>query len=237
MGCKFCASTLHGLARNLSAGEIMGQVVKVNRDLGGSRKSRLITNVVMMGSGEPLDNFDNVVKFVRLLSSAKGMNISQRNISLSTCGLVDRIDKLAEENFNITLTISLHATTDENRRQIMPIANRFTIDEIIAACRRYFDKTGRRIYFEYTLIKDVNDTDADAQRLAKLLHGLTCHVNVIPLNAVKERQLQGVARLQAYEFVGKLKKLGLSATVRRTMGEDIEGACGQLRNSILENKH
>ena len=237
MGCKFCASTLHGLARNLSAGEIMGQVVKVNRDLGGSRKSRLITNVVMMGSGEPLDNFDNVVKFVRLLSSAKGMNISQRNISLSTCGLVDRIDKLAEENFNITLTISLHATTDENRRQIMPIANRFTIDEIIAACRRYFDKTGRRIYFEYTLIKDVNDTDADAERLAKLLQGLTCHVNVIPLNAVKERQLQGVARLQAYEFVGKLKKLGLSATVRRTMGEDIEGACGQLRNSILENKH
>ena len=237
MGCKFCASTLGGLARNLSSGEILGQMLLVNRHLGGSRKERKITNVVLMGSGEPLDNYDNVLKFIKLASSSKGLNISERNISLSTCGLVDRIDKLAEEDFNITLTISLHATTDENRRQIMPIANRFTIDEIIAACRRYFDKTGRRIYFEYTLIKDVNDTDADAQRLAKLLHGLTCHVNVIPLNAVKERQLQGVARLQAYEFVGKLKKLGLSATVRRTMGEDIEGACGQLRNSILENKH
>ena len=234
MGCKFCASTLNGLERNLSAGEILGQVLLVNRKLGGSGKERKITNIVMMGSGEPLDNFEASCKFIELVSNAKGLNISQRNISLSTCGLVDKIKLLQEKKYNITLTISLHASLDEKRREVMPIANRWSIAEIVEACREYFDLTGRRIYFEYTLIKGVNDSVEDAKRLSNLLKGLVCHVNVISLNSVKERNLLGVARADAYKFVENLEKLGLSATVRRTMGEDIEGACGQLRNKVLK---
>lgn len=236
MGCKFCASTLNGLERSLSAGEILGQVLVVNRFLGGKLSDRKITNVVMMGSGEPLDNFDSCCKFIELVSAEKGLNISQRNISLSTCGLVDKIKLLSEKKYNITLTISLHASLDEKRKEVMPIANRWSIKEIVDQCREYFDKTGRRIYFEYTLIKDVNNSLEDAQRLAHLLKGLVCHVNVIPLNEVKERNLVGVARSEAYKFVEKLESLGVSATVRRTMGEDIEGACGQLRNKILKEK-
>ena len=235
MGCKFCASTLNGLKRNLSAGEIIGQALAINRDLGGSSKDRKITNIVLMGSGEPLDNFDNVCKFIELVSSSRGLNISQRNISLSTCGLVDKIEKLAQKKFNITLTISLHATTDEKRKEIMPIANRYTIKEIVEACRKYFDKTGRRIYFEYTLIKGVNDSDEDVERLSKLLKGLNSHVNIIPLNSVKERNLLGTTRLYAYKFAESLNAKKVSATVRRTMGEDIEGACGQLRNKFLKD--
>ena len=233
MGCKFCASTLKGLKRNLSAGEMIGQILLVNRDIDGKGTSRNITNVVLMGSGEPLDNYDNVVKFINLASSPKGLNISQRNISLSTCGIVDKIYQLAELKLNITLTISLHATTDENRKKIMPIANKYSIDEIIKACKDYFEKTKRKIYFEYTLVQDINDSDEDVKRLAQMLKGMTCHVNVIPLNDVKERSLKKTTRLMAYQFVEKLKKAGVSATVRRTMGEDIGGACGQLRNTIL----
>ena len=236
MGCKFCASTLNGLKRNLSAGEIIGQALVVNRDLGGNSKDRKITNIVLMGSGEPLDNFDNVCKFIDLVSSSRGLNVSQRNISLSTCGLVDKIFMLAEKNYNITLTISLHSTTDEKRRDIMPIANRYSIKEIVDACKDYFNKTGRRIYFEYTLIKEVNDSDEDVERLAKLLRGFNCHVNIIPLNSVKERNLMGTSRLFAYKFAENLNAKKVSATVRRTMGEDIEGACGQLRNKILKEK-
>ncbi len=236
MGCKFCASTLNGLARNLSSGEILGQLLLINRDKGGSEKNRQITNIVLMGSGEPLDNFDNVCKFIDLISSSRGLNISQRNISLSTCGLVDKIDLLAQKNYNISLTISLHATLDEKRAEVMPIANRYKISEIIDACRRYYDKTKRRIYFEYTLITGVNDSDDDAQRLSKLLKGLNAHVNIIPLNVVKERNLKGTSRLFAYQFADLLKSHGVSATVRRTMGEDIGGACGQLRNQVLKNK-
>lgn len=234
MGCKFCASTLNGLARNLSAGEILGQALLINRELGGSRKERKITNIVLMGSGEPLDNYDNVLKFISLITSAKGLNISERNISLSTCGLVDKIYKLANENLNITLTISLHATTDEKRAEIMPIANKYKIEEILNACKDYYFKTGRKIYFEYTLIKGVNDRDEDIENLSKLLKGFLCHVNVIPLNKVKEHSLEGSSRLFAYQFVEKLKAKNISATVRRTMGEDIGGACGQLRNKILK---
>lgn len=234
MGCKFCASTLNGLARNLSAGEILGQALLINRELGGSRKERKITNIVLMGSGEPLDNYDNVLKFISLITSAKGLNISERNISLSTCGLVDKIYKLANENLNITLTISLHATTDEKRAEIMPIANKYKIEEILNACKDYYFKTGRKIYFEYTLIKGVNDRDEDIENLSKLLKGFLCHVNVIPLNKVKERSLEGSSKLVAYQFVEKLKAKNISATVRRTMGEDIGGACGQLRNKILK---
>lgn len=236
MGCKFCASTLNGLSRNLSAGEILGQIVLINRDLGGSKKDRKITNVVLMGSGEPLDNYENVIKFLELISSSKGLNISQRNISLSTCGLVDKIYKLAEEKLNITLTVSLHASCDEKRKKIMPIANQYSISEIMEACKFYYQKTGRKIYFEYTLIKDVNDSKEDIINLTKFLKGFLFHLNIIPLNEVKERKLEGVSRLFAYHFVDELKKHGLSATVRRTMGEDIEGACGQLRNKMLKYK-
>ena len=235
MGCKFCASSLNGLARNLSAGEILGQAILINKEIGGSRKERKLTNIVLMGSGEPLDNYDNVLKFIKLISSSRGFNISERNISLSTCGLVDKIEKLKEENLNITLSISLHATTDEKRAERVPIANRYKIQGIIKACKDYYEVTGRKIYFEYTLIKGVNDRDEDFQNLARLLKGFLCHVNVIILNEVKERNLQGTSRLFAENFVEKLKKQGISATIRRTMGEDIEGACGQLRNKILKN--
>lgn len=234
MGCKFCASTLNGLKRNLCAGEILGQALAINRDLGGSSKERKITNIVLMGSGEPLDNFENVCKFIELVSSSRGLNVSQRNISLSTCGLVDKINMLAEKEYNITLTISLHSTTDEKRREIMPIANRYSIKEIIDACKNYYIKTGRRIYFEYTLIKDVNDSAEDIERLSRLLKGINCHVNIIPLNSVKERNLAGTTRLYAYKFAEELNAKKVSATVRRTMGEDIEGACGQLRNKMLK---
>lgn len=233
MGCKFCASTLGGLVRNLSSGEILGQVLLVNRHLGGSRKERKITNVVLMGSGEPLDNYDNVLKFIKLASSSKGLNISERNISLSTCGLVDKIYSLAEENLDITLTISLHATRDTDRQAIMPIANRYNLQDIVQACKYYYSKTKRKVYFEYTLIKGVNDSKDDAKRLKALTSGFLCHVNVIVLNSVSERSLQKTTRLEAYQFVELVKKEGVSATVRRTMGEDIEGACGQLRNKFL----
>ncbi len=236
MGCKFCASTLKGLIRNLSAGEILGQVLLVNKDLGGGLKDRKITNIVLMGSGEPLDNYENVAMFLKLISSSDGLNISQRNISLSTCGLVPKIYNLADDGFNVTLTISLHASNDEVRKQTMPIANRYSIDEIIEACQYYFNKTGRRVVFEYTLIKGLNDGKDCANELIKRLKKLTCHINVIPLNEVKERKLKSATRKECYEFVELLEKGELSATVRRTMGEDIAGACGQLRNSYLEGK-
>lgn len=232
MGCKFCASTLNGLKRNLSAGEILLQVLFFNKILGGTLKERKVTNVVLMGCGEPLDNYDNVAKFLNLISAPEGINISQRNISLSTCGLVPNIYKLADDGFNVTLTISLHAPNDELRKTIMPIANAYKIDEILKACDYYFDKTGRRIAFEYSLIEGVNDTDEAIEQLAKILKGRSCHINLIPLNSVKEKSLIGVARKKAYQIQGKLEKMGMSATVRRTMGEDIEGACGQLRNRV-----
>lgn len=235
MGCKFCASTLGGLVRNLSAGEILGQVLFVNKDNGGDLKNRKVTNIVLMGSGEPLDNFDNVVKFLNLVSSENGINISQRNISLSTCGLVDKIKELAELNLGITLTISLHAPNDEMRKKTMPIANRYSLKELIGAIKYYFEKTKRRIVFEYALIAGENDTFECADELATLLKGLVCHVNLIPLNEVKERGLVGTNRKKAYAFMTRLEENKISATVRRTIGADIEGACGQLRNKLLNN--
>lgn len=233
MGCKFCASTLGGLVRNLSAGEILGQVLFVNRDNGGDLKNRKVTNVVLMGSGEPLDNYDNVVKFLRLVSAENGINISGRNISLSTCGLVDKIKELANEDLQITLTISLHAPNDEIRKKIMPIANRYSMDELLSAIKFYFNKTKRRIVFEYSLISGENDSFACADELATKLAGLACHVNLIPLNEVKERGMQGTNRKKAYAFMDRLVSHKISATVRRTMGADIEGACGQLRNKLI----
>lgn len=237
MGCKFCASTLGGLVRNLSAGEILGQILTVNAMLGGTAKKRKITNVVMMGSGEPLDNFENVSKFLRLVTSEDGINISPRNISVSTCGIVPNIDKLAELNLPLILTISLHAPNDKIRKQIMPIANRYSIKTIIGAAKRCFNKTGRRVVFEYALTDGVNNTDECARELAKLVSGFPTHVNLIPLNEVEERTLKTVTRKSAYQFAEKLKKLGVSVTVRRTIADDIDGACGQLRNRILKEEN
>ena len=241
MGCRFCASTLNGLIRNLTAGEILSQILVVNAlhkgdpDLPGSGKEkRAVTNVVLMGSGEPLDNYDNVVKFLRLLTSEKGLNVSARNISLSTCGVVPEMYRLANENIPLNLTVSLHATADEDRKRIMPVANKYSIAEILKACKNYFEKTGRRYYFEYTLIDGENCDEAHANALAKLLKGLPCHVNLIRLNEVKERTLKSVGDKNAYRFMGWLEKQGISATLRRQIGSDVGGACGQLRAGYLE---
>lgn len=236
MGCKFCASTLHGLVRNLTAGEILGQVVTINKFLGGKLgENRMITNIVLMGSGEPLDNYENVTKFLRLVTDKKGLNISERNISLSTCGLVEKIKQLADDGFKVTLTISLHASTDEERKALMPIANKYSIKEILDACHYYYKKANRRVVFEYVLVKDKNDSFEDAKKLAGLLSGLMSHINVIPLNSVEERDLIGSTREQAAKFVQMLSKLGQSATLRRTLGEDIDGACGQLRQKYIDS--
>jgi len=235
MGCAFCASGLNGLVRHLSAGEILGQVISANKYVnGGIGDKRLITNVVLMGSGEPLDNYDNTVKFLHLVSEKKGINISTRNISLSTCGLVPKMKQLASENVSVNLTVSLHSPFDEERQVIMPIAKRYKISEILDACSYYFDKTGRRYYFEYTLIKNNNDGKRHADALINLLKGKPCHVNLIRLNEVKENELIAVGDKDAYRFLGMLEKGGLSATVRRRMGSDIDGACGQLRQRYLE---
>ena len=234
MGCKFCASTLNGLVRNLTAGEILSQVLLVNSMLGGKAgKERKITNIVLMGSGEPMDNYDNVVKFLRLVASPNGLNVSPRNISVSTCGIVPNIEKLAHEGLPIILTISLHAPFDELRKSIMPIANRYSIREIISAAKFYFNEVGRRVVFEYALIKDVNDSYDCAKQLALILRGFPNHVNLIPLNEVKERELKTVNRKNAEKFAEWLTHLGVSVTIRRTMADDIDGACGQLRNKIV----
>ena len=236
MGCKFCASTLNGLVRNLSPAEILGQVLVVNKHFGGTIKNRYVTNIVLMGSGEPLDNFENVVKFIDLVSNKDGINISIRNISLSTCGIVEKIDELIKYDLPVVLTISLHAPNDKIRKTIMPIANRYSIQQVVGAAKRYVKKTGRRVVFEYALIKGVNDTKQCATQLAELLRGFQCHVNLIPLNEVSERNLKTVTHNDAIMFCKWLLNENISATVRRIMGEDIEGACGQLRNKILKEK-
>ncbi len=230
MGCTFCASTIGGLVRNLSAGEILSQVTAANRDAGGERG---VTNIVLMGSGEPLDNYGNVVAFLRLVSGKDGLNVSCRNISLSTSGLVDKMLMLAEENLPVNLTVSLHAPTQEARERIMPVAKANKLADVIAAARNYFGKTGRRVYFEYTLIDGINDSFADAENLSKLLWGMSAHVNLIRLNPVKESNHKPTPSKNAYAFAEKLEKLGVSATVRRQTGADIDGACGQLRRKYL----
>lgn len=233
MNCAFCASGIDGLVRNLTAGEMAGEVLAVNNDLG--KGSRQITNIVLMGSGEPFDNYDNVIKFLKLMSDENGLNISKRNISLSTCGICDKIYKLADDLGGVTLTISLHAPNDEIRSKIMPINKAYKIADIIDAVKYYFDKTGRRIIFEYSMIKGVNDSSDCAKELCSLLKGLPCHVNLINLNYVKEKGLQSSGKEPVQEFLKILEKNGVSATIRRTMGSDIEGACGQLRRKILKN--
>lgn len=232
MGCKFCASTLNGLMRNLTKGEMLFTVALANKDLGGNAKKRVITNIVLMGSGEPLDNYQEVVAFLKNLALPENLNVSPRNVSLSTCGLVDKMYDLAKEGLPLNLTVSLHASTDENRKKIMPIANAYSIKQIIDACKNYFSVTKRRFIFEYSLVQGVNDSDTDANNLIKLLKGLPCHVNLIRLNEVKESGLKKTDDKKAYSFAEKLNKGGISATVRRLMGSDIEGACGQLRNKF-----
>ncbi len=241
MGCKFCASTLNGLVRNLTAGEILSQILLVNalhKDevSGQGKEARAVTNVVLMGSGEPLDNYDEVVRFLKNVTSEDGLCISARNISLSTCGIVPKMYRLAEENIPLNLTVSLHATDDASRARTMPVAKAYKISEILKACDYYFKKTGRRYYFEYTLIEGENCDEEHAKALIELLKGKPCHVNLIRLNEVKERSLKSTGDKQAYRFLGLLEKGGLSATLRRQIGVDIGGACGQLRASYLEEK-
>ncbi len=229
MGCRFCASTIDGLVRNLSASEILEQIYEAERIMNVT-----VSNVVIMGSGEPLDNYDNVIRFIRLLSDEKGKNISTRNITLSTCGIVPGIYKLAEEDLPITLALSLHSPTDEQRREIMPIAKAYSLAEVIKACKDYFDKTKRRVTFEYSLIKGVNDTDRDASNLHSLIKGMNCHVNLIPVNPIKERDFRKSADDSILRFKNLLEKNRINVTIRRSMGSDIDAACGQLRRSYLE---
>lgn len=229
MGCRFCASTIDGRVRNLTAGEILGQIYGIMLETG-----ERISNVVVMGSGEPLDNYDNLIDFIRILTSEKGLNISQRNITVSTCGLVDKIYELAKLKLQITLAISLHAATDEKRQELMPIARKYSLSELIKACRHYFDETGRRISFEYALVKGENDSDSDADTLAKLIGSLNCHVNLIPVNPIKERDFRQSDKSAVQAFRNRLEQNHVTATVRRTLGADINGACGQLRKAHLD---
>lgn len=232
MGCKFCASTQNGLIRNLTPGEMLSTISIVNAD-NGKCTDRNFTNIVLMGSGEPFDNYDNVVKWLELITDENGFNVSERNISLSTCGLVDKIYEFAELKYNITLCISLHATDDETRKMIMPIANRYTIQEIIKALKYYISKNNRRVVFEYCLIKDTNDSFEDVKKLSVLTKGLNCHINVICLNP-NGGPLKATTKKEAYAFVNRLNELGVSATLRRSQGSDIEGACGMLRAKTLK---
>ncbi|MBQ8111316.1 MAG: 23S rRNA (adenine(2503)-C(2))-methyltransferase RlmN [Clostridia bacterium] len=233
MGCAFCASTLDGRVRNLTPGELLGQVAAANRHIQRDDPARRVHNIVLMGSGEPLDNYENVVKFLRLVNDPAGLNISLRNISLSTCGLVRRMYDFAAEGLPVTLSLSLHAPNDEIRRKIMPVANAYSYEEVLAACRYYVEKTGRRVIFEYALIKDLNSDVRCAEELARRLRGLQCHVNLIPLNDVRERKLEAPGRKTVEAFLKRLELKHISATVRREMGADIEGACGQLRRKVL----
>ncbi len=231
MGCRFCASTLQGKTRDLSASEMLEQIYRISV-LEGIR----ISHVVVMGAGEPLDNYDNLLRFIRLLCDPKGAGLSGRAITVSTCGLVPQIYDLAKEDLQITLALSLHAPTQEKRVRLMPIARKYPLPEVIKACRAYEQATGRRITFEYSLVRGENDTDEDAAHLARLLRGIRCHVNLIPVNPVKEREYRAPDRRAVLAFQNKLEKSGINVTIRREMGTDIGGACGQLRKSYLEEK-
>lgn len=224
MGCKFCASTLDGLERSLLPSEMLDQIYAISKYTG-----ERVSNIVVMGSGEPMDNYDNLLKFIELISDENGLNISQRNITVSTCGLVPKMRELADEELQITLALSLHATTDEKRKRLMPIANKYGIAELMEACAYYFDKTGRRLTFEYSLVGGVNDTDEDAKELIELVKPLNCHVNLIPVNPIKERDFVESNAKRVQSFKNKLEKNKINVTIRREMGRDIDGACGQLR--------
>ena len=228
MGCKFCASTGIAFVRNLSSGEIVEQLLAVQRD-----EKIKISNVVFMGIGEPLDNYDNVVNAIRIINNQKGINIGARHISISTSGIVPKIYRLAEENIQCTLSISLHATTDEKRSSMMPINNKYNIKELITACKDYIEKTNRRISFEYALAKENNDNLEDAKRLVKLIKGMLCHVNLIPINKIENGKYDKSSNENILKFRDYLNEHGIVATVRRELGSDIEAACGQLRRKNL----
>ena len=229
MGCAFCASTLGGLVRRLTAGEILDQVLFTEKDSG-----RKISHIVLMGIGEPLDNFDNVMRFLELVNHPDGMNISMRHISLSTCGLTERIDKLASLHLQLTLSVSLHAPDDETRSKIMPVNKRYGVEKLLSACRRYYEVTGRRISFEYAMIRGVNDTPRHAELLVKELRGMGAHVNMIPLNDVEESPLKPSTKEDIRRFQQTLEKAGITATVRRSLGGDIDASCGQLRRKQMK---
>ncbi|MBQ5708621.1 MAG: 23S rRNA (adenine(2503)-C(2))-methyltransferase RlmN [Anaerotignum sp.] len=231
MGCKFCASTLDGVERGLTAGEMLSQIYAIQKDCG-----ERVHGTVLMGSGEPLDNYDNVVKFLRLINDPKGQNMGQRHITLSTCGLVDKMYDLAEEDLQITLAVSLHAPNDGIRTQTMPIAKVYSMDKLLQACRDYADKTKRRITFEYALIHGVNDGDEHAWELVKKLRDMLCHVNLIPVNDVKERNYVKSTADRVKRFAGILNENGVETTVRRKLGSDIDAACGQLRRSHMKEQ-
>ncbi len=231
MGCGFCASTLNGLERNLEAGEILSQIYEISRDI-----DERISSVVLMGSGEPLDNYDNVIRFIRLLNSRDGADIGQRHITLSTCGLAEKIDKLRGENLQITLAISLHAPNDEIRGKTMPVSRKYDMETLLSSCRRYSEETKRRITFEYALIRGVNDSAACAKELASKLKGMLCHVNLIPVNDVKEREYVHSSEEQIKSFASILMGRGIETTIRRKLGSDINAACGQLRRSYISKQ-
>ena len=229
MGCKFCASTLDGLERNLTASEMLDQVYRIQADTG-----ERVSNIVIMGSGEPMDNYDNVVRFIRLISDEKGLHISQRNITVSTCGIVPGIERFSREGLSVTLALSLHAPNDQVRRSLMPIANKYAVQDVLKACQGYFEATGRRLTFEYSLVSGVNDNLEEAKALAALLKGMHGHVNLIPVNPIKERDFVQSDQKAIQNFQNYLERQGIAVTVRREMGRDINGACGQLRKSFLE---
>ena len=232
MGCRFCASTIDGMVRNLTTSEMLDQVYAMQHHMG-----ERVSNIVVMGSGEPLDNYENLTRFLTLISAEKGLHISQRNITVSSCGLVPEIRRLADENFQITFALSLHATTDAERQELMPIARRYTLSEVFDACRYYFEKTGRRVTYEYSLVQRVNDTNAHAERLSHLLKPMRpCHVNLIPVNPIKERNYQRATDKSIQNFKYVLENNQINVTIRRGMGSDIDAACGQLRRNYMQ-KH
>ncbi len=231
MGCRFCASTIGGLTRNLLPSEMLDQIYRI-QVLTGER----VSNVVVMGTGEPLDNYENLLRFIEILTGEGGLHISQRNLTVSTCGLVPMIRRLAEENLQITLALSLHAPNDQKRQKLMPIARKYSMEEVLDACREYFQKTGRRITFEYSLVRGENDSQEDAKQLAERIGEMNCHVNLIPVNPIKERDYRQSTRQAVENFKIKLEKCGINVTIRREMGSDIDGACGQLRKRFIDKK-
>ena len=228
MGCRFCASTIGGKVRSLKASEMLEQIYKIGK-LTGER----VSNIVVMGTGEPFDNYDELTRFIRLITDENGANISIRNITVSTCGLVPEMYRFAEEKLPVTLAVSLHASNDETRRSLMPVANRYTIKEVVDAAKNYYDKTGRRVTFEYALVRGGNDSKEDAENLCRILKGFPCHVNLIPVNPVTERSFRPTQREETVNFQNKLEKNRINVTIRREMGSDINGACGQLRKSYI----
>lgn len=231
MGCRFCASTLDGLVRGLTPAEMLEQIYRIAADTG-----ERVSNVVVMGTGEPMDNYENLITFIKILTSKEGENLSQRGITVSTCGIIPGIEKLSTENLQITLALSLHAPTQKQRMELMPVANRYEITDVVDACKAYFNRTGRRVTYEYALVGGVNDKTEDAQNLADLLAGQNCHVNLIPVNPIKERTFVQPAEQVTQAFKNKLEKYGINVTIRREMGRDIDGACGQLRKKFSERK-